>query len=247
MTTAPITTQKASGVTSEQLRRLGGLALMVALPLQVVGFLLHPPTEELRHVLQSTYGGSHLLLWASWVLAVLGLPTMYAAQARRAGKLGIVAYAGTMTATAYHLYLTLYEASAIPVVATQPGATALLGDGGALAHGAGALGPVAGVLLLAFPLMGIVTLRARVFPRAVGWLQVACVPTFLVLMLGIGAATGGAVGPDADTWIGGMLPISALYWVLFAGYALAGHALRSSAAAETSPVGTESTLASAAR
>ena len=246
MTTAPMDDDR-SGVTSEQLRRLGGLALMVALPLQVLGFLLHPPTEELRHVLEASYGASHLILWVSWVLAMLGLPTMYAAQAQRAGKLGLIAFVGTMGAAAYHLYLTLYEASAIPAAATQPGADALVGDGGALAHGAGALGPVAMVLLLAFPLMGVVTLRARVFPRPAGWLQVACVPVFLVLMLGIGAVTGGAVGPDADTWFGGMLPIASLYWVLFAGYALAGRVLRSHAAPGGVRVRQDSALASASR
>ncbi len=62
-------------------------------------------------------------------------------------------------------------------------------------------------------------------PRAVGWLQIACVPTFVVLMLGIGAVNGGRVGPEATTWIAGMLPIASLYWVLFTGYALAGRAL----------------------
>lgn len=44
-------------------------------------------------------------------------------------------------------------------------------------------------------------------------------------MLGIGAVNGGRVGPEATTWIAGMLPIASLYWVLFTGYALAGRAL----------------------
>jgi hypothetical protein len=215
-----------SGVSAQQLRHLGGIALIAALPLQVAGFLLHPPSEELRHVVQGSYGAAHLILFASWVLAMLGLPAFYVAQAHRAGKLGLVAFIGTMTATAYHLYLTLYEAAAMPIIATQPGAEALVGEGGTLAHGAGALGPVAGVLLLSFPLMGVVTLRAGVFSKMAGWLQIASVVMFVVLMLSIGAVTGGQVGPDASNWVGGMLPISSLYWVLFAGWALAGQALR---------------------
>ena len=215
-----------SGVSAAQLRRLVGAALVAALPLQLIGFAMHPPSEELRHVVEGAYGPAHLLLFASWVLAVLGLPALYAAQAHRAGRLGLVAFVATMLATAYHLYLTLYEASVIPVVAARPGADELIGDGGPLTHGAGALGPVAALLILAFPLMGVATLRAGVLPRAVGWLQIACLPTFVALMLIIGAATGGAVGPEADSWIGGMLPISSLYWVLFAGYALGGLALR---------------------
>lgn len=237
------THQDRTAMSALQLRRLGGLALIAALPLQVAGFLLHPPTEELHHVLEGTYGPAHLILFLSWVLAMLGLPALYAVQASRAGRLGLVAFVATMGATAYHLYLTLYEAAAIPVVAASPGADALVGDGGALAHGAGALGPFAAVLVLAFPLMGVATLRAAVLPRIVGWLQVASLPTFVALMLGIGAATGGAVGPQASSWIGGMLPITSLYWVLFAGYALGGRALRTDPAPQAtarrgSPVST---------
>ena len=227
------TARTSPSTTSPQLRRLAGAALIAAFALQVIGFLAHPPSEELQHVQQATYGPAHTILFLSWVLAMLGLPALYSAQAERAGRLGLVAFVATMAATAYHLYLTLYEASAIPVVAAEAGAASLVGEGAPLAHGAGALGPVAPVLLLAFPLMGIVTLRAGVLPRISGWLQVAAVPTFVVLMLGIGAATGGAVGPDATSWIGGMLPISALYWVLFAGYAVGGQALRQGAAEPT--------------
>lgn len=220
------TDQDRSGYSAADLRRLGGTALVAALPLQVAGFVLHPASEELEHVLQGRYGVAHLVLFASWVLAMLGLPALYATQAHRAGKVGLAGFVATMAATAYHLYLTLYEASAIPVVAEQPGAAALVGEDGALAHGAGALGPVAGLLLLGFPLLGVATLRAGVLPRVVGWLQIACLPTFVALMLGIGAATGGAVGPEATNWIGGMLPITSLYVVLFTGYALAGRAVR---------------------
>jgi hypothetical protein len=232
-------------MSTQQLRRLGGIALMAALPLQVAGFLLHPPSEELRHVVQGSYGAAHLILFASWVLVMLGLPAFYVAQAHRAGKLGLAAFVGTMVAAAYHLYLTLYEAAAMPIIATQPGADALVGEGGALAHGAGALGPVAGVLLLAFPLLGVVTLRAGVFRRIVGWLQIASVVAFVVFMLGIGAVTGGQVGPDASNWVGGMLPISSLYWVLFAGWAVGGQALRTDAVADAAQARARSQLATA--
>jgi hypothetical protein len=243
--TRTLTTPERSGITANQLRRFSAVALLAALPLQVVGFLLHPPTEELHHVVQSTYGPAHLVLFVSWVLAMLGLPAFYVVQAHRAGRLGLLAFVATMAATAYHLYLTLYEASAVPVLAAQPTAEALLGADGPLAHGAGALGPLAGVLLLAFPLMGVVTLRSGVLPRSAGWLQVACVPAFLVLMLGIGAVTGGAVGPEATKWVAGMLPISSLYWVLFAGYAVGGRALLTAAALDTPTMKPDSLSATA--
>jgi hypothetical protein len=221
--------QDRSGFTALQLRRWSGTALLAALPLQVAGFALHPAGEQLHHVVEGRYGPAHLLLFVSWVLAVLGLPALYEVQAARAGRLGLVAFVGTVVAAAYHLYLTLYEAAAIPVAAEQAGAQALVGQDGALAHGAGALGPVAGALLLAFPLLGVATLRARVLPRTAGWLQLASVPTFAVLVLAVAAVTGGVVGPEGDSWLAGMLPIASLYWVLFAGWAVAGRALRAEA------------------
>lgn len=222
-----------STMSEARLRRLAGLALILALPLQVAGFLLHPPGEELDHVLHGWYGPAHTMLFVSWVLVALGLPSLYGAQAARAGRLGLVAYVATIAAVAYHLYLTLYEAFAIPAVAALPGAGSRIGEGGTLAHGAGALGPVAGALLVAFPLLGVATLRAGVLPRASGWLQVACLPTFVALMLGIGLLSGGAVGPEASGWLGGMLPIASLYWVLAAGYAVGGRWLWTAPAGRT--------------
>lgn len=225
----PRMTREAAGLTPAKLRRLGGAAILAAFPLQVLGFVLHPAGEQLEHVRQTLYGPAHLVLFASWVLVLLGLPLFYRAQADRAGRVGLVAYVATMLAVAYHVYLTLYEATVIPLAAALPDAARLVGEGQPLAHGAGALGPLAMVLVLAFPLFGFVTLRARVFPRAVGGLQIAAVPTFVTLMFAIGGVTDGAVGPEATGWVGGMLPIASLYWLLFAGYALGGHILRSGA------------------
>ena len=240
-------TRERTGYTAAQLRRLSGAALIAALPLQVVGFALHPPGEELQHVLDAAYGPSHLVLFVSWVLAALGLPALYAVQAHRAGRLGLTAFVATTAAVAYHLYLTLFEATAIPVLADRPEAQALVGDGAPMSHGAGALGPVAALLVLAFPLLGLATVRARVLPPLAGWLQLACVPTFVVLMLGIGAVTGGQVGPDATSWAGGMLPIASLYWVLFTGYAAAGWALRSTGAAPADALPAEQSTPSPSR
>lgn len=221
-----ITPRDRSGITAPQVRRLSGLALLAAFPLQVVGFALHPAGEQLEHVRQTIYGPAHLLIFFSWLLVLLGLPVLYAMQAGRAGRLGLAGYVGTIAAAAYHLYLTLYEATVMPLAADLPDAANLVGDGQPFAHGAGALGPVAAVLMLAFPVLGWATLRAGVFPKSVGWLQLAAVPVFVTFMIGIGVVTSGAVGPEAEGWIGGMLPITSLYVVLFAGYALGGLALR---------------------
>lgn len=102
-------TDTGRGITPAQLYQWSGLALVAALPLQVAGFLLHPPSEQVRHLSSSAYGPAHVVLFASWVLVMLGLPGLYARQAHRAGRLGLVGFVVTMIAVAYHLYLTLYE------------------------------------------------------------------------------------------------------------------------------------------
>ncbi len=63
---------------SVALFRLSGLALLIALPLQVLGFVLHPPSEEVVDVLESAYGPAHLILFVSWIFALLGLTGFYA-------------------------------------------------------------------------------------------------------------------------------------------------------------------------
>jgi hypothetical protein len=223
--TDPATADAQRGPSPAALRRWGGTALIAALPLQVSGFLLHPAGERVEHVTASAYGPAHLVLFVSWTLVMVGLPAMYARQAGRAGRLGVAGFVLTMAAVAYHIYLTLYEAAAVPVLADHPATIGLLGPDGPLAHGAGALGPLATMLLLAFPLFGMATLRARVLPRSAGWLQVAALPASFVTMAVLAVALDGVVGTDAEGWLGGMLPISVLYWLLFTGYAAAGRGL----------------------
>ncbi|MFN0026485.1 MAG: hypothetical protein ACKV2O_04755 [Acidimicrobiales bacterium] len=198
---------------------------MMALPLQIVGFALHPASERVEHVTSVLYGPSHVTLFCSWLLVTLGLPALYARQASRAGRLGLVGFIMSVAAVSYHVYLTLYEGFAVPAMAAEPPTRALLGNGAPLAHGAGALGPLATVLMLAWPLFGIATLRAGVLPAAAGWLQVAAIPIFIAMAAGLGFIFDGAVGPDGQLWISGMLPIATLYWILFCGYAVAGYAL----------------------
>jgi hypothetical protein len=218
-------TEAKKGFSSDQLLKMGGAALLAAFPLQVLGFAMHPPSEQLEHVLLPTYGPAHMVIFASWILALVGLPALYAGIAGRAGKLGLVGFVWSMVAVAYHCYLLVYEAFAVPVIARTSGADELLGPGGPLAHGAGALGILANLSLLAFPVFGIAVLRSGVFSKGPGWLQIAAVPAFMAGMVLVGV-TGQPVGPEADSWVLGMLPVTLLYAFLFAGYAWAGHQMR---------------------
>lgn len=205
-------------MSSRTLFKLGGLALLIALPLQVLGFVLHPPSEQAVDVLRPTYGPAHLILFVSWMFALPGLIGLYARQAHRAGILGLTGFAAVLFAAAYHFYLLLYEAYATPLLAQNEATRALIGDG-PLAHGAGALGPLAFLSILAFPLFGITILRAGVLPRLSGWLQIASVFAFF-----LGAIF---VSPDAPAPFGTMAaaPIAWMYFLVFLGYAVGGYAL----------------------
>ena len=203
-------------MSSKTLLRLSGLALLIALPLQVLGFVLHPPSERAVDVLDPLYGPAHVVLFVSWLFALLGLTGFYARQAGEAGVLGLVGFAATLFAAAYHFYLLLYEAYATPLLAQEPTTSALIGDG-PLAHGAGALGPVAFLTVLAFPLFGIATVRAGVLPRPAGWLQIASVPVFFLSIVLV------PLGVFAEAGL--LSPIAVLYYLTFLGYAWGGYAL----------------------
>ena len=72
-------------MSTKTLYRLSGLALILALPLQIMGFVLHHPgTERVEDALSPLYAPAHLVLFVSWFFAVLGLPALYARQADRA-------------------------------------------------------------------------------------------------------------------------------------------------------------------
>lgn len=217
-------------MSQSRLYRLSGLALLIALPLQVVGFVLHPPSEQVADVLNPIYGPAHLVLFVSWLFAALGLTGFYAKQADRAGTLGLIGFCATMFAAAYHFYLLLYEAYATVALAQNEATRALIGDG-PLAHGAGALGPLGFAVVLAFPLFGIATVRAGVLPRLSGWLQIISVPVFF-----LGAPV---VSPDAPFGTMAAAPIAWMYFLLFLGYAWGGYALWTGNERTTEPARTD--------
>lgn len=208
-------------MSTQALLRLSGLALLVAFPLQVIGFAFHPPSEAVADVLRATYRPAHLLLLVSWILIVLGLPGLYTRQATRAGKFGLIAFVFTMVSAAYHFYLLLYEAFATTLLARESATQALVGDG-PLAHGVSTVAAIFTPALLAWPLFGIATLRAGVLPRGSAWLQIASLPVFL---LG-GILVAMLVPEDRAGLIPTIVsPLAISYFLLCGGYAWGGYAL----------------------
>jgi hypothetical protein len=206
-------------VSTTTLFRLSGLALLVALPIQIVGFLLHPAGERVVDLLSPMQGPAHLVLFVSWFCVLLGLPGLYVWQAERAGRLGLLGFVASMFSLAYVIYLVVYEAFPAVLLAQDPTTAPLIATGGPLAHGAGAFGgDLSGATILAYPLFGLATLRAGVLPRLVGWLQILCVPLgFIPIMLIPDSLLPSLPAP--------VQPIAILYYLLFVAYARGGYAL----------------------
>jgi hypothetical protein len=222
-------------VTTSTVSRLSGLALLVALPVQIVGLILHPPGERLVDLLSPLQGPAHLVLFGSWLCLLLGLPGLYVWQARRAGLLGLLAFVALACNSAYSIYVLLYEAFPAVLLAHDPRTADLIATGGPLAHGAGAFGDESFMVVLAFPLFGLATLRAGVLPRLVGWLQIAAVPAFVLSMIALSAVlTEGGLA----TLPGPLQPIAVMYYLVFSAYAWAGRVLWSGRAAAPAPART---------
>jgi hypothetical protein len=68
-------------MTNSTLFRLSGLALLVALPIQLAGWLIHPQSERIADLLSPSQTPAHLLMFGSWFLVLLGLPGLYLYQA----------------------------------------------------------------------------------------------------------------------------------------------------------------------
>ena len=199
--------------------RLSGLALLVALPVQVAGWLVHPQGERIVDLLSPFQTPAHLIMFVSWLLVLLGLPGLYLYQANRAGLLGLIGFIASVFTTVTVIFIVLYEASPAVLLAQNPTTQDAIAPGGPLSHGGQLLGGAFAMAgLLAYPLFGIATLRADVFPRSVGWLQVA---TFVV-----GVVPSLVIPDDIVLSLPGPLqPIAFLYYVLVLGYARAGYVL----------------------
>lgn len=191
--------------------------MLSALALQIAGWAIHPPGEELVDLLSPVQLPSHALLFLSWVLAVLGLPAFYLRQASRAGWLGVVGYVLVILVAVHHLYLLLFELGVAPVLARDGAGSAFVAPGGPLFHG-GAISMVAMPLILGWPIFGVATLRARIFPAWSGWLQIAA-----PVVGAVGFPLFGIFGWERLPGV--IQPIAWTYYLLFIAYGAVGRQL----------------------
>ncbi|GAC1620326.1 MAG: hypothetical protein NVS4B7_12410 [Ktedonobacteraceae bacterium] len=160
-------------MTPQTLYRLSGGALTVGALFAIIGFLLHPSGNTAANYLSSVWLPVNLLIMVGALLVVLGLPGMYARQAERAGKLGLIGFTLTfLIVLLFNVASGAIETFLLPALAANATTRSLLS--GLLPATYSRFLLLALLLELVGPvLLGIATLRARVFPRWTGWLLIA--------------------------------------------------------------------------
>ena len=162
--------RKGDRMSSVTLYRASGLALLLGAVLFIVGSILSFAGAPLTPLWLIMTG-----VWMSgMVLGLLGLPGIVARQAERSGWLGFVGFLltflGWFLLTGFYVGDNLIISPWLNALAPQVYAQWFVNPAVAVSlHVANSLLGVGGVLL------GIATMRARVFPRWAGWLLIAAV------------------------------------------------------------------------
>lgn len=178
-------------MSSTQLYRLSGFALLVSSVLSIVGYGVgsFQSDTSVATITSMPYMAMSLLVFVGAVLCVLGLPGLIARQAKQAGILGLIGgVALILVQLIYGIGNGFVDVTVFPALVADPATRAFALVGPPPAMGiffmvGEALGIVAALAL------GIATLRARVFARWIGILIlltiIAEVPSYLDLpMLG---------------------------------------------------------------
>jgi hypothetical protein len=129
------------------------------------------------------------------MLLVLGLPAWYAVQAHRAGKLGAVAFVMMLVGLAgLEIATNALYGYVAPALYSRPGNADLAKEGALDTISAGFVAYAAVTMLLetlGMLLFGVAMIRARVFPRWVGW--VIALSTVAIFVVPIEAVSVGVL------------------------------------------------------
>src|SRR5260370_12669607 len=158
-------------MSSATLYRWSGIVLLVGSLLGVIGSILDTvlPNETAQQVLSTpfTIDASLFLAWA--LLLTMGLPGLYLRQATRAGALGFAGFVLlSLGVLLGGVAFAIVQVTIFPYLAQL--APKLLPSGGTGPDSGFLLWILGPVLLLAIGniLLGIATMRARIFPRWAG-------------------------------------------------------------------------------
>lgn len=154
--------------------RLSGIALIIGSVLSAIGYFLSVfvTGNDLQSLISPLSLIYSLITILGSMIVLLGLPGMYVRQARRAGILGLLGFLFIWYVTLFQgIMIPFTTVSFIPLLAAHQVAPQLMATPPATWTPfsiVSMVGQVLGILLLA-----IATLRARVFPRWIGWLMIA--------------------------------------------------------------------------
>jgi hypothetical protein len=167
-------------MTSTTSYRLSGIALLMGSALSAIGYILSvfASGNDLQSLISPLTLIFSLMTLLGSLLVLLGLPGMYTRQARRAGILGLLGFLLVWYVTLFQgILIPFTTVTFIPLLAAHlvtPSLVTTPPPTWTPFSLVSMLGEVLGILLLA-----IATLRAKVFPRWIGWLLIA------TLVLGI--------------------------------------------------------------
>lgn len=154
--------------------RLSGIALLSGAVLSIIYYLTQSflNGNDVATLTSPLTLMSNVIGLIGSVLVLLGLPGVYARQAKRAGILGLLGFLFLWYVTLIQgVIIPFTSITIVPELATNP-ATRTLATTSPPAFGpfflVSIMGETLGILLLA-----IATLRAKVFPRWIGWLLIA--------------------------------------------------------------------------
>ena len=181
-----------------RLLRMSGLALVAAGVLMAVATLLHPSRETATTIIASEAGliAAHVAYTLSWLLVLLGLPGLYAAQGGRMGRLGLTGFLIAFTGT-YLIAVTGNFGFLAPVLARN--SPAVLDAIAQYPPVVGINGLAAITFVIGYLLFGITIIRTASLHRLAGILVAVGAPAHLI---GFGLA---------------QLVSPALWWIAVAG------------------------------
>jgi hypothetical protein len=167
-----------------RLLRWCGMALIAGGVLMVVATLLHPSRETATTIIASETGliAAHVAYTLAWLLVLLGLPGLYAAQRGGMGRLGVAGFLVAFSGT-YLIAVTGNFGFLAPVLAKQ--SPAVLDSINQYPPVVIINGLAAILFMIGYILFGIAMIRTGTLPRWAGVLVAVGAPAHL---LGFGIA-----------------------------------------------------------
>jgi hypothetical protein len=169
----------ADGGRSAHSLRWCGIALVAAGVLMVVATLLHPSRETATTIVasESRLVAAHVVYTLAWLVVLLGLPGLYAAQRGQMGRLGLAGFLTAFTGT-YLIAVTGNFGFLAPVLAKQ--SPAVLDSINQYMPVVIINGSAAILFMIGYVLFGVAMIRTAALPRWSGVLVAVGAPAHLI-------------------------------------------------------------------